>query len=133
MKLSLAAEFAVRGVLVLAGEDSPEPVNLDTICNRRDLPKQYLAKIFGLLARADIVTPVRGKHGGYLIARPLDKITVLEIIEAVEGPIILNLCQHAPPKCDHTGCALRSVWTELQKIFREKLGGVTLQDCVGKK
>jgi len=130
MRLSPAAELAVRGVLILAEHHGEGPVTLSTICQRRDLPKQYLTKIFGSLARAGLVTPIRGKKGGYMLGRQPDQITVLEIIEAVEGPIVLNYCQHNPPQCDQVDCHLRGVWTELQRIVRDRLGSVTLADCV---
>jgi Rrf2 family protein len=130
MKLSPAAEIAVQGVMVLAERNGHGPVNLDGICAQRNLPKQYLVKIFSSLAKMDIITPVRGKHGGYLLARDPGQITVLEVIEAVEGPLALNLCQHNPPKCDREDCALRGLWTELQNAMRDKLGTMTLAHCV---
>jgi len=130
MKLSPAAEFAIRGMLVIAEHDGTGPVNLATICQERSLSKQYLAKIFGQLARANLVTPLRGKHGGYELARSLDQISILDIIEVMEGPIALNFCQHQPPKCDELDCGLRDVWAELQQIFRQKLSSISLRDCL---
>ena len=130
MRLSPAAEFAVRGALVLAENHGDGPVTLDTICARRDLSKQYLVKIFASLARADLVTPVRGKKGGYLLARDPNDIPVLDVIEAVEGPITMNFCQYDPPRCDEFGCPLRSVWADIQGLIRERLGGMTLADCL---
>jgi len=130
IKLSPAAELAVRAVLVLAERYGQGPVNLETICAQRDLPRQYLAKILALLARADLVTAVRGKHGGYLLSREPGRITLLEVIETVEGPIALNFCQHDPPKCDHIDCPLRTLWGQLQSTIRKKLGAVTLKGCV---
>lgn len=130
MRLSTAAELAVRGILVLAEEYGQGPVTLDTVCARRDLPKQYLVKIFSSLTKADLITPIRGKKGGYLLARDPAGISVLEVVEAVEGPIALNLCQFEVPKCDEKDCPLRPVWTKLQKIVRKELGAVTLDDCL---
>lgn len=131
MKLSLAAELALRGSLVLAERYGEGLATLDAVCAQRDLPKQYLTKIFAQLARADLVTAVRGKNGGYRLARPPDQITALEIVEAVEGPIILNFCQHKPPQCERKGCRVRPVWAELQKAIRDKLSSLSLRDCLG--
>ena len=117
-------------MLVLAEHDGEGPVNLATICQERPMSKQYLAKIFGQLSRASLITPIRGKHGGYELARSLDQTFILDIIEAVEGPVALNLCQQEPPKCDELDCGLRCVWRELQKTFREKLGSISLRDCL---
>ncbi len=133
MKLSVAAELAVRGAMVLADHYGEGPITLETICSERDLPKQYLVKIFGSLAKAGLLIPVRGKRGGYLLTREPKRITLLELVEAVEGPIILNFCQNDPPKCKEFGCPMRDIWTELQQILRDKLGSVTLAgNCTGK-
>ncbi|MFZ1990830.1 MAG: Rrf2 family transcriptional regulator [Alphaproteobacteria bacterium] len=131
MKLSPAAEFAVRGALVLAERGGKGPVTLETICSQRDLPRQYLVKIFSLLTKAGIITPVRGKRGGYLLAHDPASITLLEIIEAIEGPVALNFCQRTPPQCDRLNCAIRPIWSELQKNIRSRLGSMTLVSCLG--
>ncbi|MFA6133001.1 MAG: Rrf2 family transcriptional regulator [Phycisphaerae bacterium] len=130
MKLSPAAEFAIRGVLVLAQRHGQGPTTLDAICAERDLPKQYLVKIFASLTKAHLVTPVRGKKGGFLLAREPDNISLLDIVEAVEGPIVLNLCQQVPPQCDNTACPVRPIWAELQDFIRGKLSSVTLASCL---
>jgi len=130
MRLSPAAEFAVRGVLVLAENYGNGPVTLDTICRARGLSKQYLVKLFAPLIRAKLITPIRGKKGGYLLARPPKDITVLEVIEAVEGPIVLNFCQDNPPQCDRTGCPMRDVWCDLQETIRRKLKSMTFASCI---
>jgi Rrf2 family protein len=130
MKLSVAAEFAVRGVMALAEGYGPEPVKLDVICAQREVPRTYLAKIFGSLTRAGLVEATRGKRGGYRLARRPGQITVLEVIEAVEGPIVLNFCQHDPPQCERLGCPMRPVWAEIQRFVRGKLSAMTLADCV---
>ena len=130
MRLSPAAELAVRGVLILAEHYGHGPVTLAKICERRQLPKQYLTKIFASLAKVGLITPIRGKKGGYQLGRDPRDITVLQVIEAVEGPIALNYCQHSPPKCNEPNCPLRAVWSELQAIVRAKLGAVTLAQCV---
>lgn len=130
MKLSIAAEYAIRGILVLTEEHGQGPVTLDIVCARRKLPKQYLTKLFSNLAKAGLVHPVRGKGGGYTLARSPEQINLLQVVEAVEGPIILNLCQHTPSQCRRDLCKIRPVWTDLQKTVREKLSGLTLSECL---
>jgi Rrf2 family protein len=131
MKLSPAAELAVRGTLVLTEQYGQGPTTLAQICEEGDLSREYLAKVFGMLARADLVTPIRGKHGGYELARDPSEISLLQIIEAVEGPQALNLCQYDPPKCENAQtCKVQNVWAELQEFFRAKLEAKKLSDCV---
>jgi len=130
MKLSPAAELAIRGVVVLAESYGEGPVTLKAICDGRDLPQQYLVKLFSLLAKADIITAVRGKRGGYVLSREPDSISLLEVVEAVEGPLALNLCQHTPPRCNQNGCPMRTMWADLQSMFREKLQRVKIDECM---
>jgi len=130
MRLSPAAELAVRSMLILAEEHGRGPVTLTTICRRRALPRQYLVKILSTLAKAGLVTAIRGKNGGYKLAKAPEQITVLEIIETIEGRIALNYCQQEPSQCDQTSCPVRPVWTDFQNLLRHKLGETTLADCV---
>ncbi|MFP4354397.1 MAG: RrF2 family transcriptional regulator [Phycisphaerae bacterium] len=128
MKLTAAAELAVRGMLVLASRHGQGPTTLATVCAERDLPKEYLTKIFASLSRDGLITPIRGKGGGYVLARDPKAITLLNIIEAVEGPIALNFCQQDPPQCEEDNCPVRPVWTDLQETIREKLDEKSLSD-----
>lgn len=130
MKLSLAAELAIRGACVLAERHGGDPIKLDDVCAPRKLPRDYMAKIFGMLSRAGLVTPVRGKRGGYRLAREPRDIPILSIIEAVEGPLSMNLCQTDPAQCDLAECPLRPVWGEIQEFVIQKLTGKTLGDCI---
>lgn len=115
---------------MLAERHGSGPTTLAKVCEGGKLPKQYLTKIFASLARVDIVTPIRGKNGGYVLARSPGDISLLDVIEAVEGPMALNCCQHDPPKCDLYDCPVRPVWTDLQRVVTSRLGGVHLSDCV---
>jgi Rrf2 family protein len=84
-----------------------------------------------MLSRANIVKSVRGKHGGYVLAREPGSINLLQVIEAVEGPTALNVCQFDPPQCENASeCKVQKVWRELQATFDEKLASMTLDKCV---
>ncbi len=128
MKLTPAAELAVRGVLVLADEYGQGPTTLAEVCRRRGLPREYLTKIFASLSRSGLITPIRGKGGGYVLARSPGSISLLEVIEAVEGPIALNFCQQDPPQCQQDHCPVRPIWTDIQEYIRTKLGAHSLAD-----
>lgn len=132
MKLSPAAELAIRGSLVLASRHGQGPITLAMICTDDPrLSREYLARVFGQMARAGIVRPIRGKNGGYVLSREPEQITLLQIIEAVEGPQHLNICQHKPSLCERSEtCRVQKMWAELQEIFEEKLSAVNLADCI---
>ncbi len=117
---------------MLAQNYGQGPTSLDAVCCTRELPKQYLTKIFASLTKAGLVTPVRGKHGGYELAREPREISVLDVMQAVEGPLAVNFCQYDPPRCEEYQCPLRKVWEGLQAAIHDKLAGFTLADFLEK-
>lgn len=129
MRLTPAAELAVRGALVLAENYGNGPVSIAKVCEIRQLGKEYLTKIFSSLSKAGLVTPIRGKGGGYILARDPAEINLLEIVEAIEGPLALNFCQQDPPRCHEEDCPVREIWSELQETVRARLASVRLADC----
>jgi len=133
MRLPPAADYAVRGASVLAEHYGEGPVPLEHICACRDVRKAYLSKIFAALVRAGLVAAVRGKRGGYMLAREPCKITLLEVIEAVQGPIRLNFCTHTPSRCREENCPFSRVWRGLQSCVRAKLQSVTLDLARGNR
>jgi len=128
MKLSMGTEMAVRGILVLAAREDSRPVSLKEVCRLRDLSRDNMTRLFALLTRARLVMAVRGKNGGYRLARPASEITLLDVIEAVEGPLALNLCQQDPAQCDRPNCPMKEVWDGLQEEVRAALSENTLED-----
>jgi len=129
IRLSTAAELAVRGVIVLAEHYGRGPMSLAAVCARRNLSKEYLNKLFAAMARAGIVVSIRGKGGGYVLARRPEDISVLQVIEAVEGPLAVNFCQHVPPRCDNRSCKVRPAWTDIQSFIHDRLDSLTLAGC----
>ncbi|KKK68026.1 hypothetical protein LCGC14_2948190 [marine sediment metagenome] len=130
MKLSMAAELAVRGIMVLTSRHGNGTVPMAEICRARDLPRDYMTRIFAMLSRANLVSSIRGKGGGYRLAREPDQITLLDVIEAVQGPLALNLCQQQPPQCDEEDCPVEPVWRDLQQQVQVALKSKTLAQLV---
>ncbi len=121
----------MRGALILAQRYGGGPISLAYMCDDGELKRDYLARVMGLLCRTGIVEPLRGKKGGYQLTRPPAEVTMLQIIEAIEGPQALNFCQSDPPICNHTEtCKVHQVWNELQEIFIDRLSSKTLADCI---
>ena len=87
MRVSTAAELGIRGMAYLAQNYQNGPVPMAVICREQDLPRQYMLKIFGSLTRAGFVRTTRGKGGGFILGHPPADISILDIIEAVEGPL----------------------------------------------
>ena len=124
MHISTAAELGVRGMAYLAQNYRNGPVPMATICREQDLPRQYMLKIFAALGRAGLVRTNRGKGGGFTLAHPPADISILNIIEAVEGPLAVNFCQSTPSRCrwESYDCQIQPLWNDLQEITHRKLG-----------
>ena len=115
MQITRAGEYGVLGLLHLARHGADRMVMIDEISREEKIPKSFLAKIFQSLVKAGLVRSYRGSGGGFaLVKKPAD-VTVLEIIEAIEGKIALQRCLQEVPDCDHMeGCALCGLFEQAQ-------------------
>jgi Rrf2 family protein len=85
------------------------------IARQMDVPEDFLAKILKTLVDQGLVRSTRGPHGGYTLARPSAEISFLDVIEAVEGPVAVNVCLDGEDGCDHsTQCTMVDVWRQGQ-------------------
>src|SRR3954447_1248884 len=87
MKLTRATSYALHAVAYMAGQKKDLPTASHVIAHKRGIPDRFLLKVLKPLVNAQILLSVKGPNGGYRLARPATEITVLEILEAVEGPI----------------------------------------------
>lgn len=105
------------------------------IADRTGLPQPYLEQILLALKGAGIVRSKRGVGGGYVLARAPDRLTLGQVVAAVDGPIALGDFgePHEGGACDHEGqCVLLSVWAEVGDHMRAHLDGYTIADMVGR-
>jgi len=119
LQLTKDGEYAVRAVLFLASQPLGKISLISEISKVQDIPKSYLAKIMQHLVKVGLVNSRRGAKGGFFLARPADRITLRETIEAVEGPIYLNVCLIRKGECPRDEiCPVHPVWREAQeKLF----------------
>ena len=145
MLFSTKAEYGVRLMVELgrrAGEDSPEvaeAVALAAVAEAELLPLSYLEHLVAKLRQAGLVTSVRGAHGGYRLARPAREIEMLDVVEALEGPIAPMECFHSEREgrvlCSHEddaghSCATKLLWTRVHGGVTKALTSTTLADLV---
>jgi Rrf2 family transcriptional regulator, iron-sulfur cluster assembly transcription factor len=131
MQVTRAGEYGVLGMLNLARRPTGQCVMIDDISREERISKSFLAKIFQDLAKAGLVISLRGARGGYKLARPLEQITILEIIEAIEGPIALQRCLEEVPNCDNTGgCALCRLLEQAQDKVKDVFSQTTLAELL---
>lgn len=104
---------------------------LDEVSESERIPKSFLAKIFQDLVKAGLVKSVRGAGGGFALVRPPAEISVLEIIEAIEGKIVFQRCKQLKPDCEHAGgCALCGLFEQAQDGVKDVLLRTSLNDLI---
>jgi Rrf2 family protein len=122
-------EYAIRGMVYLAIFREQKVVLLKELCTAQDTPKAFMIKIFQQLSKKGLVKSVRGSKGGYILAKPANRITLREIIEGVEGPIFLNRCLIRKMTCDRSdACPVYPIWKKAQGQLMEVLDGCTLAE-----
>jgi Rrf2 family protein len=111
LQISRKIDYGLRAIIYLAGLPAGKVASLQDICATLHLPREFLAKILKVLTDKGLVRSSRGAHGGYQVARPARDISFLEVIEAVEGPVQLNVCLDHKDRCDvSSGCTMYQVW-----------------------
>ena len=125
VRISKLADYAVV-VLVRLGVGSIETA--PGIAQATGVPEPTVAKVLKALAGAGLVVSQRGARGGYRLTRPLDLVSVADVIAAIEGPIALTACvEHSPSACEAEGCCpVRGRWDPVNAAVREALESVTL-------
>jgi Rrf2 family protein len=111
--------------------DDGKPTSVRDIAERTGLPQPYLEQILLALKGAGIVRSKRGVGGGYVLSRPPGRITLSEIVGAVDGPITAGDFgePHTNGACDHEGqCVLLAIWADVGDRMRRLLGSITLAD-----
>jgi Rrf2 family transcriptional regulator, cysteine metabolism repressor len=127
MKLSSRAIYGMRAMVALARTHGQGSTFLKDIVEREGLPGTYLEQLMVPLRKAGLVQAVRGAKGGYTLARHPSELTVLSILEALEGPLVLADCPSGSGCCADPGaCALEELWAEGTKALNEVYAGISL-------
>jgi Rrf2 family protein len=130
MRLSQEADYAVRSVLHLA-EHGGEVQLIDEIAAAMAIPRSFAAKILQKLVGAGLVQSRRGVGGGFVLALPPEQVTLLAVVEAIEGKLALNKCVHEGRTCQlKASCAVHPVWCELTALTQTYLSSVDLQSLL---
>lgn len=130
MRLTTKGRFAVTAMIDLALRSGEGPVTLAGISERQKISLSYLEQLFGKLRRHSLVDSVRGPGGGYCLARPGSKITVADIVRAVDEQLDATQCGGKENCCDEERCMTHELWTTLNAKMYEYLASVTLADLV---
>ena len=129
MELTRKGEYAIRGIVYLATRPADQVCLLSEIASAVDVPQTFLAKIFQQFSKIGLVKSYRGTGGGFVLGRAPEKITLLEVVEAVEGQIIPNRCVIGEGECKRdVTCSVHPVWIKVQSQVRGILENVTLKE-----
>jgi Rrf2 family protein len=131
MRLSRAANYAIAALVHLAGRKDGQPLVAYLAAKEQGFPMAYLFKGLNQLVAAGILRSVRGPNGGYWLARRAKDISLLEIIEAVDGPIRSD-GDFQGLAGSHVSKKLQAVWDRANEEIRRQLGKVRLSDLAGK-
>lgn len=131
MKFNQATDYAFRAVYFLAGLPKGQLVEAKVIAETEKIPMRFLLKILRSLAAAGIVASYRGASGGYTLAREPGEITMKDVVEAVEGPIVLNRCLIDPAECNknHSAhCPMHQALFSIRQTLNQELAKFNFAD-----
>lgn len=131
LRLTSAADYAIRAMIHLACLPDGGVALRSEIAEAQYIPTSFMAKILRSLVRARLLRSSRGVNGGFSLARPAAEINMLEIVEAIEGPLALTDCVPSPTGCGWSmDCPASSVWLKVQDSIKDTLRATTLEDLV---
>jgi Rrf2 family protein len=131
LRVTTAVDYATRAMIYLACLPEHGLALRSEIAEAQHIPASFMAKILRSLVRARLLKSSRGVHGGFSLARPTDDINLLEIVEAIEGPLSLINCVPDPAGCAMSkDCPACAVWLRVQESIRDALRATTLEALV---
>jgi Rrf2 family iron-sulfur cluster assembly transcriptional regulator len=135
MRITTKGRYALRATLALAklgGED--DPVSINTLGEREDISPVFLEQIFFRLRRAGIVSSVRGPGGGFYFARPLESITLREILAVAGEDLDFSFCEKRVKRCDRFGaCLSHHIWVTVTELVNDYFRSVTLASILNRQ
>ena len=122
MQITRQADYAIRAVRYLAKQGPNERAATSTVAKEMKIPPSFLAKIISQLSIAGLLHTSRGARGGVTLARDAKDISLLDVVEAIDGPILLNECVGDPADCVFsTDCLVHPIWVEAQESLVKRL------------
>lgn len=133
MRLSTRSRYGTRLVLDIALYGGGSPVRITDVAERQHISYKYLEKLTIILKRAGIINSKRGPKGGHMLAKPLERITVGEVVRVLEGDYALTRCVATGMVCTrYTKCLMHGVWQEASQAMMQKLDSITFADLVAR-
>ena len=131
MKISTKGRYGLRILMDLAIHQSKKPRLIRDIAKSQQISEKYISRLVIALRKAGMIRSVRGVNGGFHLAMKPEDITLLDVIEVMEGPVSIVDCVSAPKRCKLSGdCAPREIWCKLNDDIRALMRGTTLADIL---
>jgi Rrf2 family protein len=122
MQITRQADYAIRAVRYLAKQGPNQRSATSTVAQEMKIPPSFLAKIISQLSIAGLLHTSRGARGGVTLARDAKEISLLDVVEAIDGPILLNECVGDPADCAFIeDCLVHPIWVEAQESLVKRL------------
>jgi Rrf2 family protein len=129
LSISRQTDYASRVILHLAMLPPGERVTAQDIAEHRLIPPALVRRVITQLANAGLLTTARGSNGGLSLARPASEISLLDVVQAMEGPLALNACAINPQACPlMQACSVHQVWVEAREALMAKLSQSTFDE-----
>src|SRR3954447_7823223 len=130
MIFSNATEYAIRGMAELASRAGDEqPLLMDQLVKGTDLPRDFLAKLFQKLVKGGLLRSAKGRGGGFTLGRPAHQITLMQIVEVMEGPQCFDRCVVGLEKCtDQMPCPQHDLYKPIRQRLKDYQNTTTLAD-----
>ncbi|PKM78189.1 MAG: Rrf2 family transcriptional regulator [Firmicutes bacterium HGW-Firmicutes-15] len=131
MQITRQTEYAIKTLIELAEVPYGQLISNKVISQRHEIPEEFLHKTVQILSRAGLVVTQRGVQGGVRLGRPLEDITIADVIEAMEGPLALNVCLSPGYQCSNLKtCQVRKILSSAQTAMLQELKKKSLADIV---
>lgn len=131
--ISQTSDYALRAVIVLAGEYNGQPLRAEVVAEATGAPRNYMGKTLNALVKAGVLKSARGPQGGFSLAVAPESITVARIIDCFVEPRTNPRCLLGNRPCDAANpCAAHTLWTQVNKTRREPFAITTIADLIGR-
>lgn len=132
MKISTKGRYGLRILIDLATHDNGKPRLIRDIARAQQISEKYISRLVIALRRAGLIRSVRGVNGGFHLAKQPKEITLLEVLEVMEGTVSIVECVTTSPLCARQNlCGVRTIWQQLNDNIRRMMNDVTLEEILG--
>ncbi|HEY3313241.1 MAG TPA: Rrf2 family transcriptional regulator [Anaerolineales bacterium] len=131
LRINRQTDYAVRVILALAAHDGSQKVSSAQVRDAMLIPASFMPRIVAQLAKFKLIKTFTGRDGGLLLSRPANEITLRDVVEAFEGPILLSECMQAGQENDCPfldNCQVRSKWGRVQAAMLREMASITFAE-----